>query len=189
MRHSQPQKNRNLPNEDIPLSQSGVRLARELFATPVFSNIVYAYSSPYRRALDTAAILGLPVKTDTRLIERQLGDKTTLNELFWAKQYTDPDYKNRDGESLREVGARMNSFMECLLSRMTDGETSVVVSHAAAICAYLMGFCTITVLDAAQKTRKITFRDHIVLSGQIKTPSAFILEFSGNRYIKISYTE
>ena len=63
-----------------------------------------------------------------------------------------------DGESFREVNARMSACIRDILSHLPDGETALIVSHAAAICAYLQGFCTVEVTDAEQKLRKISFQ-------------------------------
>lgn len=189
VRHSEPQKSSGLPNEAIPLTGNGVLLAKKLFETPTFAGATSVHSSPYKRALDTAALLGLPITTDDRLAERKLGDESTLNGDFWARQYADPNFKNKDGESLRETGKRMTAFMGDLLQKMDDSETAVVVSHAAAICAYLMNFCTVTVLDAAQKVRKIVFQSETVLNGKIGTPSAFLLEFCEGVLTNISHIE
>ena len=110
-----------------------------------------------------------------------------MEEAFWEKQYLDHDFKNKDGESMNEVNARMTSFMNELLARIGEGETAVVVSHAGAICAYLLNFCKITVLNPDEKTREILFRDTVVLSGKIRTPGAFILEWENDSLINMRY--
>ena len=48
---------------------------------------------PSLRALQTAQLLGLPVRQDTRLAERRTGDTTGQNASFWKRQYEDPDFK------------------------------------------------------------------------------------------------
>ena len=83
----------------------------------------------------------------------------------------------------------MNSFFHDLLNCLEDGERAVVVSHAAAICAYLLNFCTITVLNSKQKSRKIQRNDNIILCGKIRTPSAFVLHFQAQELSDISYIE
>lgn len=189
MRHSRPQKGPGLPNEQIPLSGDGVLLARALFLLPVFREADRVCSSPYRRALDTARLLGRPVHTDPRLRERELGDPASLNGNFWGRQYREQDFKNPGGESLNEVRQRMSAFMVELLDSMADGETAAVVSHAAAICSYLLNFCSITVLDEEKKWRQIKFGTETVLNGPMATPGGFRLAFEGSSLVELSYFE
>ena len=187
IRHSKPQKNTGLPNEQIPLSEEGTRLAKALFSHPVFGKTQHLWSSPYRRTLETAEALGSPVCTDLRLRERDLGDPATLDAEFWGHQYRDHHFKNNGGESLKDTQLRITSFMEELLCTMQEGETAVVVSHAAAICAYLLNFCSITVVDEEKKLRRILFEDRTVLDGVIATPGAFVLFFEDHKLIHLSY--
>lgn len=189
MRHSQPQKGTGLPNEQIPLSDNGLYLAKKIFQNEIFQNAKHCFSSPYRRACDTAMASGIKVQVDHRLVERRLGDESTLDAAFWARQYREFNFKNQGGESFREANLRMTAFMTELLARMAEGEKAVVVSHAAAICSYLLNFCTIQVLDAEQKLREIRFQDSVVLSGKIQTPCAFVLEFQSDVPSHINYME
>lgn len=186
LRHSQPQKGTDLPNELIPLSDDGTYFARKLFQNVLFQSTTYVYSSPYRRAFDTAVMLGQPVTTDLRLVERQLGDPTTLRADFWKKQYLDHTFKNCGGESLNEVNLRMTSFVDELLSKLSEGQTAVVVSHAAAICSYLLNFCTITVTNSEAKLRKICFGRKVVMDGAFPTPGGFILQFQNRTLANIT---
>ena len=187
IRHSKPQKNTDLPNERISLSEEGIRLAQELFSHPVFGEARHLWSSPYRRALETAKVPGLPIHTDPRLRERDLGDPATLDAEFWGRQYRDHHFKNNGGESLRDAQLRMSAFMEELLCSMQEDETAVVVSHAAAICAYLLNFCSITATNEEQKLRHISFEGKTVLDGAIATPGAFMLSFDDHKLIDLSY--
>ncbi len=107
---------------------------------------------------------------------------------MWAKQYTDIDAKNDNGESFRMVQLRMSEFMNDLLAKMDDGESAIVVSHAAAICAYLKQYCEIQVTDVDTKRRHIVFHDKTLLNGTIKTTSCFVLTFSKD-LTAISYTD
>lgn len=189
MRHSSPEKGLNVPNEEIPLSEDGVTLAKKIFEFPLFDSVQYLWASPYRRAYDTAKQLELPVRTDSRLRERQLGDSALLNSEFWGRQYREHDFKNPGGESLNDVRLRMTNFMAELLQSMHEGETAVVVSHAAAICSYLLNFCSITVVNEEKKFRHITHGTQTVLNGSIATPSAFALSFDDGTLIELSYLQ
>lgn len=187
LRHSQPQKGTDLPNELIPLSDAGLYFSKRLFQNVLFQGVDQVYSSPYKRAFDTAATLGGPVTTDLRLVERQLGDPTTLRADFWEQQYLDHNFKNRGGESLNETKQRMTSFADELLSKLGEGQTAVVVSHAAAICSYLLNFCTITVTNSEAKLRRICFGNEVVMDGVFSTPSGFILQFQNRTLSNITY--
>ena len=188
VRHSEPQKNSELPTELIPLSERGERLAETLFSQEVFQDVCRVYASSYKRAYDTAAHLGREIAVEHRLRERELGDRTTLSAEFWARQYEDDTFKNKGGESFAEVGARMTACMNEILLEMRDGEKAVVVSHAAAICAYLLNYCTIRVLDGEHKLREIVHNGNVVLAGRIDTPSCFTLHFDGDRLCDLFYS-
>lgn len=187
MRHSAIDRQPNLDPTNPPLSLRGEMLAQRIFIHKELLNVAHVYSSPLRRAYDTARMSGRQVFADNRLVERVAGEPVSLQESFWEMQYADHDFKNPNGESMREVKERMTSFMNDLLLKIKDGETAVVVSHAGAICAYLMNFCNIKVLNPTEKTREITFRDTIVISGKIRTPGAFILEWENDSLINMRY--
>ncbi len=187
VRHSEAQKLKDIPMDQLPLTPRGEYLAQRLFLQDAFQKIDFVYSSPYKRAYDTARLLGRRVIADQRLIERILGDKTEQSEVLWEKQYLDPDFKTPNGESLNDVKERMTSFINESLGKMNENETAVVVSHAAAICAYLLNFCTITVTDAKEKSREFSFHKTVIHSGKLKTPSAFILEWDNGNLINLRY--
>ena len=187
MRHSAIDRQPNLDPANPPLSLRGEMLAQRIFIHKELLNVTHVYSSPLRRAYDTARMSGRQVFADSRLVERVVGEPISTQESFWKMQYADHDFKNANGESMSEVKERMTSFMNELLLKIKDGETAVVVSHAGAICAYLLNFCNITVLNPAEKTREIIFGDKVVLSGRFRAPGAFILEWENDRLINMRY--
>lgn len=177
-RHSKPAKQAGGDSSLVPLSQEGRRRFAEFQRKFPIDARTKVFSSPYQRAYETAALTGNPVTVDRRLRERELGDPSAFTKELWERQYTDDTAKNSDGESFRQVQTRMSAAMADILSALSDGEAAVVVSHAAAICAYLQQFCEISVLDAEKKHRKIVFQQKTVLEGPIDTPSCFTLLFS-----------
>ncbi len=187
IRHSAVERLPNINPNDTPLSLRGEMLAQRLFIHKELQNIRHVYSSPYKRAYDTARMSGRQVIADYRLVERDWGDPSTMDESFWEKQYIDHDFKNTNGESFNDVKERMTSFMTDLLSKINEDEVAAVVSHAGAICAYLLNYCSITVLNAQEKIREISFHGNVVLSGKLKTPSAFILEWDKGELINMRY--
>ena len=100
-------------------------------------------------------------------------------------QYEDPDFKNPDGESFREVSARMADCIHELLDSLPEGQNALVVSHAAAICSYLQRFCTVEVTDAAQKLRRITFQGEVLLDGHFWEADGFVLHIENRRPVLI----
>ena len=64
---------------------------------------------------------------------------------------------------------------------------AVIVSHAAAICAYLTKYCVITVANASEKIRHIQFENETVLDGKINTPCAFVLKFEQDHPVELTY--
>ena len=163
LRHSIPERGGSSP--DPGLSAEGLQRAAAVFQNDAFRTVSLVWSSPSLRALQTAQLLGLPVRQDTRLAERRTGNTTGQDASFWKRQYEDPDFKNPDGESFREVSARMADCIHELLDSLPEGQNALVVSHAAAICSYLQRFCTVEVTDAAQKLRRITFQGEVLLDG------------------------
>ena len=185
MRHSQAQRDEALPQEMWGLSLDGVMAAGQFFKKDIFKSVGQVWASGLRRAYDTAMILDGGVTLDSALDERAVGQAE--NGDFWAGQYVDPELKNPGGESFSQVRQRMERFISCLVEKMAEGETALLVSHAAAICAYLQGFCHVEVLDPEEKTRRVSFRGEEVMRGKIESSSAFVLEFENNEPGRVSY--
>ena len=189
IRHSEPIKNRTITTEELPLSEQGHIKAQELFSLEIFRSVEAVYTSPYRRAYSTAEKLSGCLNIDDRLRERELGKPETLNAEFWIRQYEDHNYKNADGESLNDAKERMTATINEIISTMHDGNTVAIISHAAAICAFLLNWCSIEVVDEQKKLRKITHNKSVVMNGKIATPSAFILEFENEQLCRLRYVD
>ncbi len=107
---------------DPPLSALG-RHQAELLAERVRRVEATAiYSSPYRRAVETARIIGEDVREDARLIEieLELGEDGSL------------DFK----ETAASVVERMRSAIDDIVEAH-PGEHVVVVTHGVALMAYI----------------------------------------------------
>ena len=189
IRHSEPIRDRTIPTEALPLSEQGHIKAQELFSLDIFRSVEAVYTSPYRRAYSTAEKLNKRLIVDGRLRERELGNPETLNAEFWNRQYEDHNYKNVNGESLNDTKERITSAISEIISMIQNGDAVAVVSHAAAICAYLLNWCSIEVIDEQKKLRKITHNRSVVMNGKIATPSAFILEFENEQLCEIKYVD
>lgn len=184
-RHSKPLSPCELATGQIPLSPEGRRLIKN-FLSDGFESIKAVYSSTYLRAKETAAFFNKPITEDSRLTERMIGDPKSFTKEIWAGQYTDFGLKNSGGESFSEVNKRMTEAVNDILSKTKDGEEAAIVSHAAAICAYLMNYCEIKVINAENKSREISFNGNVVLSGSIACPSCFKLMFE-KKLVDLSY--
>lgn len=188
-RHSVPEKNTDVETREIPLSNEGRGKALVFFSGEKFINISRIFVSDYKRAYETAFYSFGNYEIDPRLGERELGNKETFTEESWLNQYLNPDYKNEGGESFSEVKIRMKNAISDILCKMEEGESAVVVSHAAAICSYLMDFCKVEVVDAAKKSRKFTFKEKIVHCGKFNTPSCFCIMYDNNKVVSVNYME
>ena len=174
MRHSIPEK-RDISNELIPLSEEGKALA--VSKRNIFSKVDKCFSSPYRRAMETAECIADPPVIVEELHERTIGD---AREDFWLKQYEDYDFRNPGGESLNQVKVRMKTAIDSIVGQMEEGETALVVSHATAICAYLLSYCEIEVKDAANKVRKISFHGKEILNDRFQPADGFEILFEND---------
>ena len=174
MRHSIPEKV-IISTELIPLSKAGLQKIEEAKEKVYSHNIDKCYSSSYKRAFQTAKGLFDEVKIMNDLHERVIGENP--NENFWRTQYSDYDYKLIGGESLNEVKTRMKSVIDSIVHEMDEGETSLVVSHATAICSFFLNYAELQVTDYECKLRRIIFNNKIILDGRIDNMGYFELEF------------
>ena len=107
---------------DPPLSPLGRTQAERLAERVKRVGAAAVYSSPLRRAVETARIIGGDVREDPRLveIELELGDDGNL------------DFK----ESAASVVGRMRSSIDDIVAAHR-GEHVVVVTHGVALMAYI----------------------------------------------------
>lgn len=185
VRHSEPIRDRIVPTTMLPLSERGYEKARELFRRDIFRTVDAVYTSPYRRARELCE----GAVTDDRLRERELGNLQTLDAAFWGRQYADHTYRNKNGESLNDAGKRMTAALREIMAATPEGGTAAVVSHAAAICAFLLNWCSIEVMDEQKKVRKIQHSETVVLDGKIAVPSVFVLRFADGQLHEIRYMD
>lgn len=107
---------------DPPLSPLGRQQAERLAERVKRLGAVAIYSSPYRRTVETARIIGNDEKEDPRLveIELELGEDGTL------------EFK----ESSASVVERMGAAIDEIVVRH-PGEHVIVVTHGVALMAYI----------------------------------------------------
>jgi broad specificity phosphatase PhoE len=138
---------------DVPLSETGCGQARALgrwLATlPPGERPTAVLSSPFARALTTAELsveeLGLPVRTDERLRERDFGAFDGMTGAGIREQYPDEAgrrdllgkfyYRPPGGESWADVALRIRSLLATEALRH-DGERLLLVAHQAVIMVF-----------------------------------------------------
>ena len=119
-------------NDEAELTERGLRQAAEAAGQFRARAVRSIYASDLRRARQTAAafaaVLGLPVHTDSRLRERSLGvlegsRSTTIDESVTGLAgglVIDPDTRPPAGESVRDLYLRAAEFCDDLAARLRD---------------------------------------------------------------------
>jgi 2,3-bisphosphoglycerate-dependent phosphoglycerate mutase len=136
VRHAEPDYN---DHNDLtrPLSTKGkgdVALVKRFFKD---KEIDYVMSSPFLRAVDTVASLAAEINKEVLVLEdfreRKI-DSSWIDDFdaFAEKQWSDFDYKLKDGESLREVQNRNINALNEVRTAHKD-KTLVIGSHGAAL--------------------------------------------------------
>jgi broad specificity phosphatase PhoE len=101
-------------------------------------------ASPLARCQQTAQAFGVPIETDPRWAELDYGDfdLTPLGDIpaaTWSQWRADPDFRPPNGETLRELAARVGAALDELAETATTGGDGaiVVVTHVSPIKAAL----------------------------------------------------
>ena len=133
---------------DVPLNDEGRRQARELADRLSGARYAAAYSSPLRRAFETAQIiaspLGLEIEPRERLMEVDVGSWSGLTTAEVESRYPEgfrhwSDHRAggwTDGETYDELGRRDVADLHALATRHPD-ERLLAVTHGGAIRAVL----------------------------------------------------
>ncbi len=158
---------------DVPLSPTGQEQAKALGewlrGRPESEWPTRIYSSPYRRAADTAAPLaeaaGVRLELDERLRERDLGVFDGLTGKGIRSRYPEEAerrkklgkfyYQPPSGESWADVVLRARSFLQDLRAGH-DGERVWLVAHQAVIMAFRFALEQLTeeeLLDVDREVR------------------------------------
>lgn len=126
-------------DQAAPLTLAGQARLPELTAYFQDKAPAAVYSSPYQRAMLTAeaiaAPMGLPVHCVAALRERSIGEWVADFESFARHQWTDPDFRLPQGESLWEVSQRMTKAFAEILTQ-TSGNL-VITGHGTAFAVLL----------------------------------------------------
>ena len=135
---------------DIPLDAVGDAQARH--AAPHVAQLrpSVIWSSDLARAASTASYVGeacgLPVRTDARLREFGLGERTGMTMAEYAAAHPEEHAAFKagridvtpGGETREEVLARMTAALDDVRAAIAPGETAVVVGHGGALKTLLL---------------------------------------------------
>ena len=125
------------------LTEKGINVAKELKNDLSSVDFDYVFSSPLKRAAETASLIvdgHYEIKYDDRLKERSYGDWSGLNKSEIKDQVGEELFlsarrgwstKPPNGESLEDVSSRVSSFLESL----PPSGNILVVSHGNTIRA------------------------------------------------------
>ena len=127
--------NRILGRTDIPLDEVGRRQAEKAALLLADYDIARIYSSPLKRAYETADIIekyhDCEITVDERLVEMHFG-------IFEGLSRDDPEYQKAKrqyfarypggGESFQDISARVYAFLNEIREKHRD-ETVAIVTH------------------------------------------------------------
>lgn len=160
---------------DIDLSEIGLAQAKK--TGDYMKNICIdgIYSSPLKRAFNTAKIIGTnlkaSIKKDKRLIEIDFGEWEGLSpkiiEMKWPGKlrqmfYFPDEVDIPGGESFKDVQNRTKLFLDELIS-LGQNKTYMIVSHGVAlrtIYCNLLGVPLINAWNLSQKNASISCIDY-----------------------------
>lgn len=125
-----------------PLSTDGERTAKKLSENERLVNIEKIYSSFYSASLDSAKYLKdkleVDIIMDVMLNECKVGDLNNKNmKMVKGMQDHDFSYKLVNGESLLDVGNRINYFINNIINK---NEECIIYTHKRAILGFLLKY-------------------------------------------------
>ena len=164
-----------------PLSAEGEERAKALLNVSELRDADCAVTSNTARAISTIRYIieadGLAYEIDMRLRELEFGGfpnqpspPVKPGHGLRERQWHDIDLAREGGESIRQCRTRMTEAINDIAA-VHSGERILVVSHGAAICAYLSGI--------------IPGIDHEIVR-QVGQPDVFVLQFDGGASPSVS---
>lgn len=132
---------------DVPINQNGISQVEE--AAKEISNIKFnnVYSSPLKRAIQTATIVSKSeIQIDERIIERSFG-------LLEGKQSIN-DYENRIEqykiETIGNLQKRVYNFLDEIIKKTSKNDNILIVTHA---CVAIMIECYLNEKDYSEVSK------------------------------------
>ena len=134
--------NLNIIRMTRPLSNKGETIAKSICNKDIFNDIEKIYSSFYSSALSTAKYLSekleLEINMSEELNECQVGVLSNKNmKMVKGLQDHEFTYKLPNGESLNDVGNRIDRFVKQIINSDKD---SIIFTHKRAILGYLLKY-------------------------------------------------
>ena len=171
-------------NRNMILSPEGEDNAKALTSVEDFKNLDLIYSADSYRAIGTAKYIAdinnKKIILDSRINERELG-VDTISELpdnFSNDSFVNKDIKYKNGESLNEVDARFNSFMNEILNK--EENNIALFIHGMLMLSYLQNNFE---FEFDGKRLKLSFNDNVIYDNEMKTPMVFKIVFDNNNNI------
>ncbi len=179
-------------DEKTMLSVVGEKRAEILCNKDIFNNIDVIYASNMVRSQQTAKYLctklNLPLNIDERINERKIGIRNDdIVKDWYIKQYLDPKYKMKEGESQEEVNNRMHDFINEVLYKYNNKKIAVF-THGYAITFAILKWCK---LENITKDRVLTysFNNKIFYDKILNAPEVFKLTFDNDKLLNIELIE
>ena len=162
---------------DLPLNPKGHKQARALASALKEEAITAIYSSPLRRAMETALHIGkfhptTPVITESGLMEMNLGEFEGMAAQDWAEGFQDfrksweknpATLAMPGGESLQEVQHRAIDVLKSVLESHPPESTLLICSHNFVIVS-LLCFASKTSLNQFREMRQDTAALNVIYS-------------------------
>ena len=156
-------------HSDLPLNNKGISQARALAQALKNETIDAMYSSPLKRSVETARLIGEfhPSTTlikESDLKEMNLGDFEGIEAQQWAEHHKEfrkawnenpADLTMPGGESLREVQLRASDSLERISESHEPDSTLLICSHNFVIVS-LLCFISKTPLNQFRKLQQDT---------------------------------
>ena len=132
---------------DVPITDEGIKQAEATARHLSSHSIARIFTSPLRRAKETAEYISLTTKAgieeDSRLRERaNWGDlpEQTFDEFIamWERSTADPEYIPPVGDSARQAGARLSAVLADIADTQPPDSVIALVTHGGLITDFLV---------------------------------------------------
>lgn len=146
---------------DVDLTQEGIEEAKRIGEELKDKEVTKAYCSDQIRSRHTLDIVlgdrqNVPIIEDARIKERDYGDLTGKNKDEIAEQFPDKyplwhrsyDVAPPNGESVKDVQARVQPFLEELISTIKNNDVVFISAHSNSIRPMRMYFENLTPEEA-----------------------------------------
>jgi broad specificity phosphatase PhoE len=172
-------------NRNMILSSKGEEEAKKLCLIDELNNIDAVYAADSFRAIGTAKYVAeannLKIRLDIRINERELGVNkiSELPENQTLDSFANKDYKFGNSESLNEVDARFNSFINDILN--SNNNSIALFIHGIIMMSFLQNN---TDFSFDGRNMKLVFNNKEIYNDKMKNPMVFKIVYDDNNKIK-----